>query len=76
MIITTEAQVKQKPNYNVTLMTNVEQTRDTQRDTYLPELFYDITIFVLLYLECQSIQSTSNLALDVINNISKDLCCK
>ena len=38
----------------------------------IPELFYNVTIFVLLYLECQSTQRNSHLALDVINNISRD----
>ena len=36
---------------------------------FIPELFQDITLFVLLYLECQLIQDNLNLALDVINNV-------
>ena len=37
----------------------------------ISELFPDVTTFVLLYLGRKFIQGNSNLALDVINNISK-----
>ena len=38
----------------------------------IPELFPDVTTFVLLYLECKFIQSNSNLALDVTDTISEE----
>ena len=41
------------------------------QDLYIPELFHDLTIFVLQYLECQLIQSYLNLASDVINNMTE-----
>ena len=37
----------------------------------IPELFHDVTIFLLLYLECQLIKRNSNLASGVIDNFSE-----
>ena len=37
----------------------------------IPEIFHHITVFVLPYLALQLIEGDSNLALDVINDISK-----
>ena len=39
----------------------------------IPDVFHDITLFVLLHSDCQLVQGNLNLALDVMNNISKSL---
>ena len=45
------------------------------QDLYIciPELFHDVTISLLPYLQCKLILDHSNLALDIKNNMSKDL---